>query len=148
MVNTGTPLRLQATPLGRFSMVSLGSTAVTLVTIAVLSDLGGLDGLQTAAVATTFGFACSYPLNRRWAFENRSGAGHAVAVLWLGGLSLVGLLLCSVAGAAVDLVAAQMHLGPTAVLAAEETAESVVLGAVFVVRFAVSRALFAGAAGR
>jgi putative flippase GtrA len=140
--------RLRTTPFARFSMVSVVSTAITLVTIAILSDTGRFNGLQIAAVATTFGFACSYPLNRRWAFENRSGAGHAVAVLWLGGLSLVGLLLCSVAGAAVDLVAAHMHLGATAVLAAEETAESVVLGALFVVRFAVSRALFEGVAGR
>jgi len=63
-------------------------------------------------------------------------------VLWLGGLSLAGLLLSGAAGAAVDAVAAHAHLGAAAVLAVEETAESLVLGALFFVRFEVSRALF------
>ena len=147
MGSTVAHLHQRSTPLARFSMVSVGSTAVTLLTIALLSDLG-LTGLQTATAATTLGFACSYPLHRRWAFEDRSGSGHAVAMLWLGGLSLLGLLLCSVAGAVVDIVAARAQLGSTTVLAAEEIAESAVLGAIFVVRFAVSRAVFSDTTAR
>ena len=123
-------------------MVSVVSTGVTLIAIAVLGDVGPLNNAQAATVATACGFACSYPLNRRWAFNGGAGVGHTVTVFWLGGLSLVGLLLSGATGAAVDALTAQAHLGSATVLAAEETAESLVLGALFFVRFQVSHALF------
>ena len=129
--------------LARFSTVSLLSTAVTLVAIALLEDVARFSSAEAALLATACGFACSYPMNRRWTFDASQRVGHALAVAWLGGLSVVGLLLCGVAGAGVDLLAAHANLSTTTTLASEETAESLVLGALFFVRFAVSRALFA-----
>lgn len=126
----------------RFSMVSVVSTAVTLVAVAVLGDVGGLSNADAAALATACGFACSYPMTRGWTFDGDAGVGHAAALLWLGGFSLVGLLLSGAVGAGVDALATHAQLGDAAVLAIEETAESLVLGALFVVRFAISRALF------
>lgn len=126
----------------RFSAVSLTSTAVTLVLIAVLSDVNHLSNAAAAAAATAVGFVCSYTLSRRWAFAGNIKAGHLVSVLWLGGLSVAGLLLSGAAGSGVDAVAASGHLGRTTTLVAEETVESIVLGLLFIVRFVLSRALF------
>lgn len=129
--------------LARFSTTSVISTTVALVTIAVAGDVGRLSNAEAATVATACGFAVSYPLSRRWVFGGRDSIGHGVALVWLGGLSIIGLLLSGAAGAAVDLVAAQMHLSVGVTLAVEEAAESIVLGALFGLRFVVCRALFA-----
>jgi putative flippase GtrA len=126
----------------RFSAVSLTSTAVTLVVIAVLSDENRLSNAQAAAAATAIGFVCSYTMSRRWAFAGGVKSGHLVSLLWLGGLSIAGLLLSGAAGAGVDALAASAHLGRVTTLVAEETVESIVLAALFVVRFTLSRALF------
>src|SRR5260370_29728892 len=124
-------------PLARFSTVSIVSTAVTLVAIAFLEDVARLSSAEAAVLATACGFACSYPMTRRWTFEaGAAGVGHATAVAWLGGLSVAGLLLCGVAGAGVDLVAAHANLSATTTLTSEETAESALLGALFFVPFA------------
>lgn len=143
MVHPPTALRRPGAPprLARFSVVSLVSTAVTLLAIAGIGDVGALSSAETAALAAACGFACSYPLSRRWVFAGGAQVGHTVALLRLGGLSLAGVVLSAAAGAGVDSLAAGAHLGATAVLAAEETAESLVLGALFVVRFELSRAL-------
>lgn len=126
----------------RFSAVSLTSTAVTLVVIAVLSDENRLSNAQAAAAATAIGFVCSYTMSRRWAFAGGVKSGHLVSLLWLGGLSIAGLLLPGAAGGGVDALAASAHLGRVTTLVAEETVESIVLAALFVVRFTLSRALF------
>lgn len=127
----------------RFSAVSLGSTAVTLAAVAALADVPGLAGAPAAALATVCGFAVSYPMSRGWAFRTGAGERHAAALLWLGGLSVVGLILTGAAGALVAAVAARMEVASPLSLALEEAVEAAVLGILFVVRYAVSRTLFA-----
>ena len=130
--------------LARFSTVSVASTALTLVTIGVLTDVSGVSNAEAAAIATLCGFACSYPMTRNWVFGGGAKADHAVAILWLGGLSVLGVVASTVAGAAVDALARSAQLDGGTTLAYEEVTESVVLGAIFAVRFVIARALFDG----
>jgi len=129
-------------PLARFSTVSIISTALTLLVIALLTEIVSVDNREAAAVATAIGFAVSYPLTRSWVFGGGARTDHAIAIVWLGGLSLAGVLLSGVAGAGVDAVAAQAGTGSTLTLAWEEITESIVLGALFLVRFVLARILF------
>lgn len=130
----------------RLLTTSVASTGLTLAVVAGLDDSGRLSGAVVGAVATGCGFACSYVMGRRWVLGG-AGIGHLTPLLWLGGLSLAGLLLCAAGAAAADLGAAHAHLGRGATLATEEAAESLVLGALFAVRLAVCRMLL-GALGR
>lgn len=143
MLSTRRAVALGSSTITRFSTTSLVSTGVALVAIAIAGDVARLSNAEAAAVATGCGFAVSYPLSRRWVFGAGDEVGHSVALLWLGGLSVIGLLLSGAAGATVDLLAATSHLGAGVTLAVEECAESIVLGALFIVRFAVCRVLFA-----
>lgn len=128
--------------LARFSTVSLASTGLTLVAIAVLTDVAGVSNAEAAALATFCGFVCSYPMTRNWVFSGRAGANDRLAVLLLGGLSVAGVLLSTLAGALVDAAAGAASIDSGRTLVCEEVAEAAVLGALFVVRFQIARALF------
>ena len=129
--------------------VSMLTTALSLGILAVLTTSLAVTAWAANVIATAIGTVVSYRLNRRWVWHRHDASDpwREVAPFWV--LSFAGLVLSTVAVAAVDRWAQAIHLtgGPRtfAVLAASVAGYAVLWVAQFVV---LERVVFAHRPGR
>jgi putative flippase GtrA len=127
----------------RYGMVSMVATATSLTVLAALVATRSMQAAPANVAATLVGMMPSFELNRRWVWDGGGGPSLRRQVVPFVALSLIGLLLSTVAVASAGKIAADAGWSGRATALAAVTANVVAFGSVWVAQFFVlDRLLF------